>query len=272
LAEAIFGNAQGLVARVIVNRIWDQHFQAGLVRTTSDFGTQGDRPSHPELLEYLAQGLVDHAWDLKWLHRQIVLSATYRQSAVFREDAAAIDPDNRLLWRMPRRRLDVEMWRDAMLAVTGQLDLSMRGPSRSVDDVDFRRRTIYVTVAREELNPMLRMYDFPEASAHSPRRERTTTALQQLFVLNSPWIEQQAERLWRRLESLPTDQARVAAAYRLLFSRGPTAAELELAERFLASGSAQPATGADALASQHRTCWQNYLQALLGLNEFYFVD
>ncbi len=277
LAESLFQHAGGLIARVIVNRVWDQHFNGGLVRTPSDFGAQGDRPTHPELLEYLSEQFVAHGWDLKWLHREIVLSATYRQSSAYRADANAIDPANHLLWRMNRRPLDFEMWRDATLAVNGQLDLTLGGPSRAVDDPRNVRRTIYVTVAREELHPVLRMHDFPEASSHSPRREPTTTALQQLFVLNSPWMEQQATALWKRLQPLGTDDERIDACYRLLFARMPTTPEREVAQRFLA---AQPnleptAGGADAKPSspaQRESQWQDYLQALLGLNEFHYVD
>jgi hypothetical protein len=266
LAESLLKQSSGLLARVIVNRIWDQHFQGGLVRTPSDFGAQGDRPTHPALLEYLANQFVVRGWDVKWLHREIVSSATYRQSTTFRADANGIDPANHLLWRMNRRSLDFEMWRDATLAVTGQLDLSIGGPSKPVDDLANVRRAIYVTVAREELHPVLRMHDFPEASAHSPRREPTTTPLQQLFVLNSPWMERQADTLWLRLKPLESDAARIAACYRLMFSRSPTPAEVEVATRFLTS-SAEPGAAVNV-----ENQWKDYLQALLGLNEFHFVD
>jgi hypothetical protein len=265
-------DARGLLARVIVNRIWDQHFRAGLVRTTSDFGAQGERPSHPELLEYLAAEFVHHLWDLKWLHRQIVLSATYGQSSAFRSDAYVVDPDNRLLWRMNRRRLDVEMWRDATLSVAGQLDSTMGGPSKRVDNAANRRRTVYATVAREDLHPMLRMHDFPEASAHSPRRESTTTALQLLFVLNSPWIERQADRLWQRVRELPENNQRIDTCYRLILARGPTADELHLGQQFVAGtiGAEEPTN--DTSEPRQTERWRDYVQALLGLNEFHFVD
>jgi hypothetical protein len=266
LADAIVDRSQGLLARVIVNRIWDQHFGAGLVRTNSDFGSQGDRPTHPELLEYLAYEFVAHGWDLKWLHREILMSATWRQSSAWREDAHSIDPGNTYLWRANRRRLDIEMWRDAMLAVSGQLDLTRGGPSKSVEDLSNVRRTLYVTIEREELNSMLRMHDFPEASSHSPRREPTTTPLQQLFVLNSPWMEKQAEMLWRQLESAGSDPERIRQCYRLLFSRQPDEQEISVAQSFLQSVSA----GATDAASTER--WKDYLQAMLGVNEFYFVD
>lgn len=266
LANAILNQSQSLLARVIVNRIWDQHFGAGLVRTNSDFGSQGDRPTHPELLEFLASELVSHNWDLKWLHREILTSAAYRQSAAWRADAAAKDPANALLWRANRRRLDIEMWRDAALAVSGQLDLSIGGPSRSVDDPENLRRTLYVTIEREELNSMLRMYDFPEASAHSPRREPTTTPLQQLYVLNSPWMESQAERLWLRLEPVKSDTDRIRECYLLLFSRQPDDREVAAAQNFLYPVSAG---GSDGSSAER---WKDYFQAMLGLNEFHFVD
>jgi hypothetical protein len=265
LADALLTQSQGLVARVLVNRIWDQHFNSGLVKTPSDFGAQGDRPTHPELLEYLAAEFVNHGWDLKWLHREILLSAAYQQSAAFREEANAVDPANHLLWRANRRRLDIEMWRDATLAVCGKLDLKPGGPSQPIDDLSNVRRTIYVKVEREELHPMLRMHDFPEASSHSPRREPTTTPLQQLFVLNSAWMEQQAAALYERLKPLPDDDRKLAECYRLLFSRKPTEQEAELAQQFVAAG-------AEATESDRESRWKDYLQALLGLNEFHFVD
>ena len=260
LADSMLTHAAGLVARVLVNRVWDQHFNAGLVGTPSDFGSQGDRPTHPELLEYLASEFVAHGWDLKWLHREILLSATYRQSSAFRPEADAADPANQLLWRMNRRRLDIEMWRDATLAATGRLDLTIGGPSQPVDDLSNVRRTIYAKVEREEMNGILRMHDFPEASSHSPRREHTTTPLQQLFVLNSPWMEKQADDLWLRLKPIGSDDERIAACYRFLFAREVTESELEIAHAYLAG---------EANAELR---WKDYLQALLGLNEFHFVD
>lgn len=273
LAEALLNEARGLTARVIVNRIWDQHFSAGLVRTPSDFGAQGDRPTHPELLEYLAAELVGRNWDLKWLHREILLSATYRQSSAFRDEEHAADPDNRLLWRVNRRRLDLEMWRDATLAVSGQLDLSLGGPSRPVDDLNNVRRTLYVTIDREELHPMLRMHDFPEASSHSPRREPTTTPLQQLFVLNSPWMEKQAVALFETLKPIMDDDERLDRVYRGLFSRSPEPHEMQIAKQFLGPTGGEPDVDAPAASADgNEVRWKDYLQALLGLNEFHFVD
>ncbi len=264
LVEQMLADSQGLMARVIVNRIWAQHFGEGLVRTPSDFGVQGDRPTHPELLEYLAFEFVSHGWDMKWLHRLIVTSATWRQSSAFRDDAYAIDPANQLLWRFNRRRLDLEMWRDAVLAANGRLDKSPGGPSKAIDDPANVRRTIYVTVAREELHPTLRMHDFPEASSHSPRREPTTTPLQQLFFLNAPWMKEQAAALFERLKKDESVQDRIRAAYWLLFSRPPTDTELEVGVDFVA--------GVNRGSAEETNLWTEYLQSLLSLNEFHFAD
>ena len=270
LTDAMLIHSEGLMARVIVNRIWAQHFGFGLVRTPSDFGHQGDAPTHPELLEYLAFQFVEQGWDIKWLHREILLSATWQQSAAFRDEAFSVDPENKLLWRMNRRKLDFEQWRDAILSVTGQLDLTMGGPSRPVDDLSNLRRTLYVTVAREELHPVLRMHDFPEASAHSPARSPTTTPLQQLFVLNSPWMEAQASALWNRVStSTDTDDTRIQFCYQLLFGRMPNEQEQQLAADFTGSD----AHGDSDLPDQQKAVrWTDYLQALLGVNEFCFVE
>ncbi len=265
LAEAMLTDSEGLVARVIVNRIWDQHFGSGLVRTSSDFGNQGEQPTHPELLEYLAYEFVLHGWDVKWLQQEILLSATYQQSSAFRDEAAAVDPENRLLWRMPRRRLDIEMWRDAMLSVTGQLDLTLGGSSIDLEDANNHRRTIYGTVVREELNGMLQMHDFPEPTSHSPRREPTTTPLQQLFVLNSPFMHRQAEALWERVSSIEGDGERIRHCYRLLYSRDATDDEVQIGLQFVNGGE-------DLGADSGNDRWRRYLQSLLSLNEFLFVD
>ncbi len=269
LAEALFSDASPLMARVIVNRIWDQHFGYGIVRTPSDFGSQGDAPSHPELLEYLSAELIRHNWDLKWLHRLIVTSATYGQSSAQRDDMFGIDPENRFLWRMNRKRLDFEMWRDAILSADGSLDLTMGGPARPVDDDQNVRRTLYVIVAREELHPILRMHDFPEASSHSPRREPTTTPLQQLFMLNSPWMEAHSGKLAGQLNSLDRRQG-IERAYALLFARLPDDQETAAGLEFLSAGEAVSPEAASPEQVGKR--WADYVQALLSLNEFHYLE
>jgi hypothetical protein len=256
LAHALFSEAGPLAARVIANRLWAAHFGTGIVPTLSDFGTQGERPTHPALLERLAAGLVEHGWSLKWLHRTVLLSATYRQAS---GRAPAADPDLRLYSRFPRKRLEVEQWRDAMLAVSGDLDLRLGGPAGDLALSSNHRRTLYGLVKRRELSDILRLHDFPDPVTHSPSRVLTTTPLQQLFTLNSPFMQGQSRALAKRLAAERTDAAgRVDRAYRLALGRPPSVAELALAEQFLA-GAGEPR-------------WAEYLQVLLGSNEFLFLD
>ncbi|MCA9113054.1 MAG: DUF1553 domain-containing protein, partial [Planctomycetaceae bacterium] len=262
LVEALFTEARDLTARVIVNRVWEQHFGQGLVRTPSDFGSQGDPPSHPELLDYLANELIRHGWSLKWLHREIVLSATYRQSSLSHPEGRTVDPENRLLWRMNRRRVEVEMLRDAMLAVTGHLDRQQGGPAYDLDGPAQQRRTVYGQIHRHDLNRVLRLFDFPESTSHSPHRIHTTTPLQQLFVLNAPFVQQQADLLATQLAVGSSDQARIEMCYYRLFGRTPDATELEAGREFLSSSHGEQAT----------TVLADYVHALLGLNEFLYID
>jgi len=206
---------------------------------------------------------VANGWSLKWLHREIVLSATYRQISNFRSQIRnpnQPDPENRWLGRMNRRRLEVEAWRDAMLAVGGSLDATLGGPSVDLNNARNNRRTLYGTVKRRELNDLLRLHDFPDPTTHCPGRIATTTPLQQLYTLNSPFIQQQATALAKRLEQeATTTEARVQRAYRLLYGRDATVTQVKLALEFLGN---KP----DAAA------WQQYAQVLLGSNEFLFVD
>lgn len=280
LANAIVTDAAPLVARVIVNRIWAAHFGRGLVTTPSNFGTQGEKPSHPELLDDLAARFIQHDWSLKWLHRELVLSATYRQSSASKdEDGQAInpqastrkpsfvtDPDNIWLARMTVRKLDVEAWRDAMLSATGELERTLGGDDRDLNDVSHRRRTVYGTIKRRELPDILRLHDFPDPVAHSGSRTPTTTPLQQLFVLNSSLMQSRAEALSRRIRSEGSSDLseQVRLAYRLLFTREPTADETNLGIEFLKVSQGD--------GSSWEVAWRQYAQALLASNEFQFVD
>ncbi|HEV3257257.1 MAG TPA: DUF1553 domain-containing protein, partial [Gemmataceae bacterium] len=266
LARAIVTGGAPLASRVIVNRVWKHHFGVGLVETPSDFGAQGARPSHPALLDDLAARFIANGWSIKWLHREVMLSAAYQQSSAHDAGKHAVDPDNRWLWRMNRRRLEVEAWRDAMLAVSGTLRLEQGGPPQELGDPQNRRRTLYGTVKRRELNDLLRLNDFPDPTAHSPARVPTTTPLQLLFVLNSPFVQQQAAALARRLkaEAPGGTEARVRRAYLLLYGRPATDGQVKLAVEFLTAGKPD-APVSDAL-------WEEYAQALLGSNEFLFVD
>jgi hypothetical protein len=256
LAQSILNESGPLAARVIVNRVWMHHFGTGIVDTPSNFGMEGSRPTHPALLDDLAARFVANGWSLKWLHREIVLSAAYRQSSAFDARKHAIDPDNRLLGRMTRRRLEIEAWRDAMLAVNGSLDHRLGGAPLELTDPNNHKRTIYGTVKRRELNDLLRLHDFPDPTTHSASRTPTTTPLQQLFVLNSPFMQQQAAALAKRIEIAGNNEARVRPVYQLLFGRMPTGEEMKLAQEFLID----PAS------------WTAYCQVLLGSNEFLFVD
>lgn len=268
LARAI-GNADNpLTARVMVNRIWQQHFGRGIVGTPSNFGLLGERPTHPELLDHLAHKFVASGWSIKQMHREIMLSATYRQASAYRDDGYQRDPANRLLWRMNLRRLDVESWRDSLLAISGNLDRTLGGPSANLNSPDNRRRTLYAAISRHELNGMLRLFDFPDPNLTSESRVVTTVPMQQLFVLNSEFMVRQAKQLATRLqkEELPDDAARIERTYRLLYGRSPTELESRVGLSFLQSGS--PANSTDVKL----TSWEQYAQALLCSNEFMFID
>ncbi|HWB13840.1 MAG TPA: DUF1553 domain-containing protein [Pirellulales bacterium] len=265
LARAIADPANPLTARVFVNRVWQQHFGRGIVGTPSNFGLLGERPTHPELLDHLASRFVASGWSVKQLHREIMLSAAYRLASSFNAANYERDPDNHLLWRMNRRRLDVESWRDALLAVCGNLDPAMGGPSLKLDDPNNRRRTLYAAVSRHQLNPMLRLFDFPDPNLTSERRVITTVPMQQLFVLNSDFMVQQAKALAARLASAGAadDDQRVDQAYRWVFGRAPRERERQFVRDFLVSAG----SAADKLAP-----WEQVAQALLASNEFAFVD
>ena len=259
LARAIVSEGAPLSARVIVNRIWKQHFGTGIVETPSDFGMQGARPTHPELLDDLTARFIQKGWSLKWLHREIMLSAAYQQASTHDERKQAIDPDNKWLWRMNRRRLEVEAWRDAMLAVAGTLNLERGGRPVDLGEPKNNRRTLYGTVKRREIHDMLRLFDFPDPTAHSANRIPTTTPLQQLFTLNSPFLQQQASALMKRLKTEANDDARVRRVYALLYGRPATDSQMRIAREFLG------AAPSDAV-------WTQYVHAMLGSNEFMFVD
>jgi mono/diheme cytochrome c family protein len=263
LAKAIASPDNPLTARVMVNRVWAHHFGRGLVRTTSNFGQLGERPSHPELLDHLATRFVRSGWSLKALHREILLSATYQQSSLGRNSLAEeADADNRLLWRAGRRRLEVEAWRDAMLAAAGTLDRTVGGPSTDLNAADNRRRTLYGSVSRHELNPLLRLFDFPDPNVTSDGRPVTTVPLQQLFVLNSEFMVRNAKALSASLTPAGDDAARVRLAFARLYGRPPTERELKLGLAFLSAPN--PPGGLSR--------WEQYAQVLLSANEFLYVD
>ncbi len=237
LARALVEEASPLSARVIVNRIWHHHFGRGLVETPSEFGPAGEKPTHPELLDDLASRFVENGWSIKWLHREILGSATWRQSSRVSPEAEAGDPANRYYSHMTRRRLDIEAWRDAMLSSTGELDLTLGGEPFSLDDPAQVRRTLYGTVKRRELSAMLSVNDFPDPIAHSPTRTETATPLQQLYVMNGPFVIARSASLARLAAAHTTDKAgRIDFFYERLFQRDPSSREQELALAYLDDG------------------------------------
>jgi mono/diheme cytochrome c family protein len=278
LARAIAAADNPLTARVMVNRIWQHHFGRGLVATDSNFGTLGERPTHPELLDWLARRFVASGWSIKALHRDILLSATYQQSSRFDSQGLAKDPGNVLLWRMNRRRLDVEAWRDAMLAVSGRLDPTIGGPSISLDAPSNRRRTAYAAISRHDLAWMLRLFDFPDPNITSGHRVETTVPLQQLFVLNSEFMVGAARAVVARLRADSTPQgayensAAIRRAYLLLYGRAATDREVDLGLAYLRAPEASATAEPQPKPSTDLSRWERYAQALLAANEFLFVD
>jgi hypothetical protein len=267
LAEAIASKNNPLTARVLVNRIWQHHFGKGLVRTPSNFGALGERPTHPALLDHLATRLIRSGWSIKALQREIMLSATYQQSSQFDAHNYEVDPENKLLWRMNRRRLEVEAWRDAMLAVADNLDATIGGPSVDLAAPGNRRRTLYAAVSRHELNGLLRLFDFPDPNITSDERTVTTVPLQQLFVLNSEFMERNAKAVVARLAAGPDhyDAGRIRRAFELLYGRSATEQEVHWGLDFLSELESTGATTA-------LTRWDQYAQVLLSASEFLYVD
>lgn len=264
LARAITTDAEGLAARVIVNRIWLVHFGQGIVDTPSNFGATGARPSHPALLDDLAARFIANGWSMKWLHREILTSAAWRQSSTHDPQLAEVDPPNRWLSRMNRRRLTFEAWRDAILVASGQLSLAVGGPSQDLADPENRRRTIYATIHRRDMSTTLQIHDFPDPTAHSSQRLTTTTALQGLYALNSRFLQDQAAALVHRVddEGAEGDQGRIEHAYWLLYGRPPSPREQQLALDFLG----------ETVGESRRAAWNQYAHALLASNEFLFLD
>jgi len=264
LANAIASKNNPLTARVFVNRVWAWHFGRGLVSTPSNFGALGDRPSHPELLDWLAVNFVKNGWSIKWLHKQIMLTTTYQLQSQPDTANDKVDAANVYLWRGSRKRLEIEDWRDSLLVVSGNLDTKFGGPTFDLRDANAKRRTVYAKVSRHELDGLLRLFDFPDANVTAASRVVTTVPQQQLFALNSEFMIAQAKAFAARVEKLgKTDEERIAAAYRIAFGRAPEQQEVKLALRFLLL----PPRTDDKL-----TRWQQYAQVLLASNEMMYVD
>jgi hypothetical protein len=275
-----------LTARVIVNRVWQGHFGYGLVRTPGDFGTAGEKPTHPELLDWLAGRFVADGWSLKKLHRLIVTSDTYRTSKRDRREYSAEDPEERLLWRVPYRRLEAEAVRDSMLAVCGRLNPRRGGPGVFPDmpkealeghsdpasvwkpsrESEADRRTVYVFVKRSLLVPLVEVLDLCDTTRSTARRSVTTVAPQALTLYNGAFANRMARELAGRLKREVGDDngKQIELAYRLLLCRAPSAAERAELEAFL---SKQESQGLSAITAREQMC-----RVLLNLNEFVYPD
>jgi hypothetical protein len=292
LAQWIASADNPLTARVAVNRIWQYHFGKGIVKTPSDFGVTGDRPSHPELLDWLAIEFVKRGWSWKATHRLILLSSAYRQSSQFNQQAAAKDPENRLLWRMNPRRLEAEPLRDGVLAVSGKLNSEMFGPGiypridpdvintgsrprwplNAKDDHSTWRRSVYIFVKRSVLLPLIEVFDCPATVVSGPVRAVSTVSPQSLALMNNEFVLQQsgffAERVAR--EAGADRRAQVVRAFKIALNRPPNAKEIEWSLSFLKSQ-------ADGYAKRKNenpeaSALRDFCHAIINLNEFVYID
>jgi hypothetical protein len=260
-----------MTARVLVNWVWQQHFGTGLVRTPDDFGTRGQPPTHPELLDFLADGFRKNGWSLRWLHRQILATEVYRQGAIEDPHSRSIDPENHLLWRMPRRRLDYEAMRDAMLWISGELDLTQGG--RPIDfeaNTTATRRSVYGFVNRDIVSPLMSTFDVANPNACTAKRPETNVPQQTLFALNSEFIQDRAVKI-ATLSRISTEQSlsqRIESLFQIILGRKPTPQESQLATQFLES----PQPPSESQSPDPERPWVQLTHALLASNEFIFID
>lgn len=289
-----------LTARVIVNRVWQFHFGEGLVRTPSDFGVMGDPPTHPELLDYLAAEFVRHGWSLKWLHRLILTSSTYRMSRESRPEYAAADPENRLWWRFPYRRLEVEAIRDSVLAVSGRLNPGMYGPSMypfipkealegnsdpalvwpAYDEAAASRRTVYAFIKRALVVPMIEVLDLCDTTKSSAKRAVSSVAPQALTLFNGQFVNEQASYLARRLERDAGGElaAQIELAYLLALCREPAPVERATMREFVQTEAArliEESAGSPmalTLEAARRKALEQLCRVIFNLNEFVYPD
>ncbi|HMV48162.1 MAG TPA: DUF1553 domain-containing protein, partial [Blastocatellia bacterium] len=292
MADWIAGADNPLTSRVAVNRIWQYHFGKGIVRTPSDFGATGDKPSHPELLDWLATEFIAKGWSWKAMHRLILSSNTYRQASRFVEKSAAVDPENRLFWRVAQRRLEGEIVRDSILAVSGKLNPQMFGPgiypridpdiintgSRprwpldAQDNESTWRRSVYIFVKRSVLLPMIEVFDCPVTTVSAPVRPVSTVSPQALALMNNEFILQQAGFFADRITAEAGNDAakQVGAAFKLALNRQPSEKELAWALDFLKSQAAGYAERKND--KPQAAALRDFCHAVFNLSEFLYVD
>lgn len=285
LAEWIASPQNPLTARVMVNRLWQHHFGAGLVSTPNDFGTRGHRPTHPELLDFLASKFVESGWSIKAMHRLIVLSRTYQLSAAASDELVSADPNNVLLGRRAVRRLDAEAIRDSMLAVSGKLDPTMGGPHpfppasswSFTQHAPFsalystNRRSVYLMTQRLKRHPFLALFDGADTNTSTPQRIPTTVPTQALFVMNDPLVHEQADAFAGRILAMSKEERdRIRLAYEFALARPPRESEYEEVGRFLKTyRERRQAVRVDAA---ERESWTAFMRTLFARNEFFFVQ
>jgi hypothetical protein len=290
LAEWLTRRASPLTARVMVNRIWQQHFGRGIVSTENDFGTRGQHPTHPELLDWLATRFIESGWSIKAMHRLIMASAAYQQASQHDARSAELDPDARLLWRFNRRRLSAEEIRDAMLFVSGDLDRSMGGEHQfpPVETWNFtqhtpfygvypiNRRSVYLMQQRLKRHPFLGLFDGADANVSTARRELTTVPTQALFLMNNEFVHERSASLAKRwLDSTNPSSERISELFVITLGRPATIDEIAEANQFVETY--QSAAGSEPLGNQttdqrRQAAWSAFIRTLLTRNEFLFVD
>lgn len=273
LAQWIVAPENPLASRVMVNRIWMWHFGQALMRSPSNFGLRAEEPTHPELLDYLASRLMEDGWSLKAMHRTIMNSATYQMASDVEfpesEQYAKLDPENRLLWRRARRRLEAESVRDSILFVGGGLDQKLGGKA---PNVDANRRAIYLPINRASLYEMFSTFDYVETANHIEQRPTTTVPHQALFLLNSPMVHQQAAAIAKKLISkFETDESRIRALFRMFYARQPTEAEMMRSLHFVETAASQLEAVSDPSERSVQT-WGALCRSMIAANEFVYID
>lgn len=272
LAEHIVDPQNPLTARVFVNRVWGRVMGSHLVQTQSDFGLQGEKPTHPMLLDWLANDFVNNDWSLKKLVRRIVLSSTYQQASSDRNKPSKIDSQNKLLWRSPRKHLSIEAIRDSMLVISGQLDATVGGRAEKLWDKDYtKRRALYGYINRFNLDPTLRAFDFPSPMQSQPGRVESIVPTQTLFTMNSPFVIDQAQAITRTsaFENCVTDEDRISTLFKSILQREPKQNEIERFQFFVER---QLRLKATKNTDDAKARWEHAAQALLMSNEFQYVD
>ena len=289
LAQWMTSPGNPLTARVIANRVWRWHFGWGLVHSVDNFGRLGELPSHPELLDWLATQLIADDWSLKQLHRRILLSQVYQMSTAWDEKAARIDPENRLLWRTPRRRMEAEVLRDSLLAASGELDsrmggnliatapfenLTVTGTASKTELYQSARRSVYLPVLRSAVYDLFQAYDFPDPAVANGDRATTTVATQALFMMNGRIVERSCDRIAERLlsDASLTDAARLQDACQRILGRPAAPVECSEWKSFLERVQASPSLAGESSQWRRRLAWRGLCRALVSSNEFVYVN